>query len=98
MLFTDAHAPATVCGPSRNCVLTGILPATSGVYNNFDWPMRNSVALRNAPTLGQHLMTVGYTTAMRGKVLNLTDPDPASWDSMWPAQRSFPRMRTSRRR
>lgn len=87
MLFTDAHAPATVCGPSRNCVLTGILPATSGVYNNFDWPMRNSPALRGATTLGQHLKTVGYTTAMRGKVLNLTDPDPASWDSMWPAQR-----------
>jgi arylsulfatase A-like enzyme len=88
VLFTDAHAPATVCGPSRNCVLTGILPATSGIYNNFDSPMRNSPALRDALTLGQHLKAAGYTTAMRGKVLNLTDPDPASWDSMWPAQKA----------
>lgn len=87
-LFTDAHAPATVCGPSRNCVLTGILPSTSGIYNNFDSPMRNSPALRDALTLGQHLKAAGYTTAMRGKVLNLTDPDPVSWDSMWPAQKA----------
>lgn len=87
VLFADAHAPATVCGPSRNCVLTGILPATSGIYNNFDAPMRNSPALRDAITLGQHLKANGYTTAMRGKVLNLTDPDPVSWDSMWPAQK-----------
>lgn len=87
-LFLDAHSPATVCGPSRNCVMSGYAPATTGIYNNFDQPMRSAAKLRHAVTLGQQFKAAGYHSAMRGKVLNLTDLDPDSWDSFWPAPRT----------
>src|SRR2546421_12719227 len=34
--FTHAYAPAPVCNPSRAALMSGLLPATSGVYNNGD--------------------------------------------------------------
>ena len=83
-LFLDAHSPATVCGPARNTVLTGYAPYTTGIYNNFDQPMRSAARLRHALTLGQQFKAAGYHSAMRGKVLNLTDLDPDSWSSFWP--------------
>ena len=36
--FTNAHAAATVCNPSRAAVLSGMRPSTTGVYDNhIDW-------------------------------------------------------------
>ena len=38
VLFTNAHCAAPVCNPSRVSVITGVSPATSGVYiNKDDW-------------------------------------------------------------
>ena len=31
MLFTNAHAPSTLCNPSRTAVFTGLAPSTTGV-------------------------------------------------------------------
>ena len=37
-LFTNAHCSAPACNPSRVAVMTGVAPASSGVYNNGqDW-------------------------------------------------------------
>ena len=38
VLFTNAHASAPACNPSRASLMTGVRPSTSGVYNNpQDW-------------------------------------------------------------
>jgi len=79
VLFTNAHSAATVCGPARVTVMYGVWPATSGIYNNGQ-PARWSAALKDVPTVAGQFKAAGYYTEMIGKVLNLTDPDPESWD------------------
>ena len=38
VLFTKAYCPSPACNPSRDSVLTGLRPYTSGVYgNSSDW-------------------------------------------------------------
>ena len=64
--FTDAHAAASTCTPSRYGLLTGINPARTGV--------RNTLLRRGGPIIGQHEVTLpavlqenGYVTRMVGK-------------------------------
>ena len=67
LLFTDAHAPSTVCTPSRYSVVTGRMAFRTGVKGVFtgaggpcmieDWRM----------TLPGMLRDKGYTTACFGK-------------------------------
>ena len=33
VLFTNAHCAAPACNPSRVAIMTGVAPASSGVYN-----------------------------------------------------------------
>ena len=35
--FLNAHTAAPVCCPSRAAVMSGLLPSTSGIYNNGHW-------------------------------------------------------------
>jgi len=80
MLFTNAHCAAPVCNPSRVAVLTGLLPDTTGVYEN------HQVMRKLAPdvvTLPQHFRVNGYHAAGGGKVFHDVPPhchDPKSWD------------------
>ena len=32
--FTNAHAPAPICGPSRTAILSGLWPTSNGIYTN----------------------------------------------------------------
>jgi hypothetical protein len=32
--FTNAHAPAPLCGPSRASIMTGLAPTTTGIYGH----------------------------------------------------------------
>jgi len=83
MLFTHAYCAAPTCNPSRAALLTGIRPATSGVYHNPD-PWRK--ALPNAVTLPQHFMANGYTALGSGKIFHGAFPDPPSWDEYFPSK------------
>jgi arylsulfatase A-like enzyme len=58
VLFTNAHCAAPLCNPSRASLMTGVLPSTSGVYEN-NQPMRQSPVLASAVTLPHHLRTHG---------------------------------------
>ena len=58
MLFTRCYCAAPACNPSRAALMTGIRPATSGVYRNPN-PWRQ--AMPDAVTLPQHFMNHGYT-------------------------------------
>lgn len=37
VLFTNAHCPSPLCGPSRQSLLTDLLPTTTGVYAREVW-------------------------------------------------------------
>ena len=68
MIFTDAHAAASVCGPSRYAVMTGRYPMrnrmkSSNNSNGFAGP----VIEKNRLTVAQMLKDKGYDTAAFGK-------------------------------
>ena len=67
VLFERAYCSAPACNPSRASLLTGILPSTSGVYQN-NQPWRP--AMPNAITLPQHFRANGYYVAGRGKIFH----------------------------
>ncbi len=94
VLFRNAHCAAPSCNPSRVAVMTGVAPASSGVYHNGqDW--RTSPRLANAVTLPEHFRSHGYTAYGGGKIFHALSwiedsygkqqNDPAIWDSYWPS-------------
>jgi arylsulfatase A-like enzyme len=86
VLFTNAHCAAPLCNPSRAALMTGIRPATSGVYTNSQ-PFRQSPVTKDAVTLPMHLRAHGYSVIGSGKIYHGGFPDPQSWDDYWPSQR-----------
>ena len=82
-LFTNAHAPAPACNPSRAAVMTGIAPHRSGLYDQS--PNFRDV-FPDAVTLQQRLQSFGYETLGAGKVFHKPYPDPASWNAFYPAK------------
>ena len=68
MIFSDAHAPAAVCAPTRYSILTGNYP-WRGRNENGTWLFNMpSQILPGQRTLGQLMKQAGYHTAFLGKV------------------------------
>ncbi len=66
-LFRRAYSPSPACNPSRVALLTGLGPATTGVYGNrSDWKR----ALPNAVTLPRYFMNHGYRVEGAGKIFH----------------------------
>ena len=95
VVFTNAHCSAPVCNASRASLLTGVHPATSGVYDNSaKW--REAPALRNAVTLPAYFRTAGYRTVGGGKIFHAlswlnysygaSENDPDAWDDYFPSK------------
>ncbi|MCY3987864.1 MAG: sulfatase-like hydrolase/transferase, partial [Gammaproteobacteria bacterium] len=75
MLFTNAHASAPLCNPSRTALLTGLRPSSSGVYeNDADW--RQLAVFRNISTLPRFFRDQGYETIGAGKIFHAHTFDP----------------------
>ncbi len=82
VLFRSAHCAAPLCNPARSAIMTGKMPATTGVYLN-DQPMSGSPVLNGAITLNQHFKTSGYITLGAGKIYHGTYgkfADKKGWD------------------
>ncbi|MCK5174251.1 MAG: sulfatase [Planctomycetes bacterium] len=100
VLFTSAHCAAPACNPSRAALMTGILPSTSGVYDNKD---RWRDFLPEAQTIPMYFMEHGYHSIGRGKIYHgpYTDTHPNAWDEYTPkgpdlpAQTDHPRYGTA---
>src|SRR6187549_475108 len=57
MVFERAYCNQAVCAPSRNSLMTGVLPTTLGIY---DLGTNFGSASSNAVTLSQYFMKHGY--------------------------------------
>ena len=77
-VFTNAHCAAPVCCPSRAAVLSGLLPTTTGIYNNQQWWKPNLPNLRTIPI---HFRESGYHTIGAGKIYHHTagNNPPNQW-------------------
>jgi arylsulfatase A len=67
MRFTDAHAPSTVCTPSRYSVLTGRMAFRTGLKHVFTGAGGPCLIEDDRLTLPGMLQQKGYTTACFGK-------------------------------
>ncbi|HEY3324390.1 MAG TPA: sulfatase [Planctomycetota bacterium] len=67
MLFANAHCQSPLCNPSRNSLLTGLRPSTTGIYGLAPG-IRAVESLKSWVTLPQHLRASGYFTAGFGKI------------------------------
>ena len=81
--FDRAYCQSAICSPSRNSFLSGLRPATTGLYG-FGTTLREKVP--DAVTLPQHFKNHGYHAAAVGKVFHVyaetglgSEDDPASW-------------------
>ena len=71
-VFTNAHAPAPICGPSRASIMTGLAPSSTGIYGHVE---DNDIRSANQRAAGSIFMSEyfrrhGYHTAAVGKVFH----------------------------
>ena len=93
MLFTNAHAAAPGCNPSRTVLMTGIRPSSSGVYaNSNDW--RQVELLQGVETIPRYFRNQGYDVRGGGKLFHAHTlfpsgfagyNDPNGWDEFYPS-------------
>lgn len=71
-LFTNAHASAPLCGPSRASIMTGLAPSTTGIYGHIsDKNIRSaSDKTTHSVFLSEYFKKHGYHTAAIGKVFH----------------------------
>jgi choline-sulfatase len=82
MRFTNAHCNYALCNPSRTSLMTGLMPASSGVFGNEqDW--RRSVQITGKPTLPEHFKAMGYATAAGGKIFHANHGGPEGRLAGW---------------
>ena len=67
MRFTDAYAGATVCAPSRSCLMTGQHTGHTRVRNNRSPTMGRVSLWPSDVTVAEVLRSAGYRTSMIGK-------------------------------
>lgn len=73
--FTNAHCSAPVCSASRNSLLTGLHPTTTGWYTNAKFEDSVEDILKNTPTLPEHFKNNGYNTMAGGKIFHTGTSD-----------------------
>ena len=67
MRFTDAHAPSSVCTPSRYALLTGRYAWRTPLKNSVLWPYDPPLIEPGCLTAPELLRRQGYRTACIGK-------------------------------
>lgn len=77
MLFTNAHAQAPICSPSRASLMSGLYPHQTGLYGQIaDDKLRGAIeAVSSTPFLTEYLKESGYYTAGRGKLFHQGAPE-----------------------
>ncbi len=82
MRFTNAHTAFALCNPSRTALLTGMAPASSGVFGNEqDW--RRSIQITGKPTLPEFFRSMGFDTSAGGKIYHANHGGPDALLAGW---------------
>jgi len=68
VMFTNAHAAAPVCGPSRVCLMSGMYPQTINNYGFNAWS--NVPELKECVPMPLHFRNNGYGVYGTGKLLH----------------------------
>ncbi|MDX1639448.1 MAG: sulfatase [Balneolaceae bacterium] len=68
VLFNNAHTQAPICKPSRESLMSGKLPSTTGMYLLGDYHFRDSPALKDHVVLPEHYRNQGYRVLGTGKL------------------------------
>ena len=66
MVMMNAHAPATVCCPSRSALLTGVHAHKTGVYGNKN-NLKNAPKAKDLVTLPEYLASTATTHSRWGR-------------------------------
>ncbi|MCK5685709.1 sulfatase [bacterium] len=82
LLFTNAHCSSPICNPSRTSILTGKMPASTGIYSNAQWWIPR---VPYVITLPKYFRNNGYYVAGGGKIFHHTAGfnDPDAWDEYY---------------
>ncbi|MGJ8734647.1 MAG: sulfatase [Cellulophaga sp.] len=76
VLFTNAHCSQPVCTASRNSMLSGIHPTSSGWYSSTNNMKKNySEVMANHMMLPEYFKTNGYNTYATGKIYHSGESD-----------------------
>ena len=79
VVFTHSYCQQPVCGPTRASLLTGLRPASTGVFDNAsDFRAKNP----DVVTLPQQFKNHGYYSMTIGKVFHGSGSDAPSWSEM----------------
>lgn len=84
-LFTNAHCSQAVCTASRNSILSGIHPTTSGWYSSVN-NMRKTydTVMQGHQMLPEHFKSNGYNTYATGKIFHSGESDhPSKTADFW---------------
>jgi arylsulfatase A-like enzyme len=84
LVFDQAHCPATVCGPSRSALLSGVRPSNTGLYGNGN-NMKHASRLKDNLTITEYFSKHGYHTMSTGKIFH----KHPSWKGMDEGQWAF---------
>jgi arylsulfatase A-like enzyme len=88
-LFTNAHAAAPLCGPTRAAILSGLRPSTTGIYghNDLDAILENP-HIAETTLLPFYFREHGYKLLATGKIFHEGSP-LAAFDEVGLEQRDF---------
>lgn len=70
MTFANAQCAAPVCNPSRTAFLSGLRPATTGIYDNSQDSLPKDHLLMRSTSLPVYFREQGYRLAGAGKVFS----------------------------
>lgn len=88
-LFTNAHAIAPLCGPTRAALLTGLPPAQTGLYGHAQYAdIKANPVTRDVELLPEYFSRHGYLTLSTGKIFHEGSPAVA-FDHVGQAKHSF---------
>jgi len=87
MVMYKAHAPATVCCPSRSALLTGVHAHKTGVYGNKN-NLKYAQKAKDLVTLPEYFSQNGYLSLTMGKIFHKhqlpgDDPNEKSDQGQW---------------
>jgi len=88
VLFADANCSSPVCNPSRNALMSGLRPSTTGIASNSGGFIRDKPEFKTVNTLNQYFTEQGYYTHAGGKIyhpgaMGEYDTDPNNWSDLY---------------